>query len=222
MDYMYSGPILIVDLGTQETEEIELEDDLVKNFLGGIGITTNLYEEYQEEDPLIIGTGIFTGSLAPGSALGIITGKSPLTNKISHAPFTLSGGSELKYSGFSFIVLKNKAPKPTYLWLHDGIAEFKDAERIWGKDTWEATDWIRNEHASPNIQCLIIGLAGEKMTNLSQISLNYWGSGDRLGLGKLMGEKNLKAVAFRGMGEFEADNIEGYVEKSAGILKRIK
>jgi len=222
MDYMYSGPILVIDLENLETEEIELEDDLVEHFLGGSGITTNLYEKYLEDDPLIIGTGILTGSLAPGSALGIITGKSPISQKMSHAPFTLTGGSELKYSGFSFVVLKNNASKPTYIWIHDGIAEFKDAEPVWGKDTWETTDWIRNEHASPSIQCLVIGKAGEMMTNLAQVNLNYWGSGDRFGFGKVMGEKNLKAVAFRGLGEFEAESTEEYAEKCSEILTQIK
>ncbi len=222
MDYMYSGPILVVDLESLETEEIELENDLVEHHLGGLGITTYLYEQYIEDNPLILGTGVFTGSLAPGSALGMITGKSPITQKMSHAPFTLTGGSELKCSGFSFIVLKNKASKPIYLWLHDGVAEFKEAGPLWGKDTWEATDWIRKEHASPNVQCLVIGQAGEKMTTLAQISLNYWGSGDRFGFGKVMGEKNLKAVAFRGLGEFEGESAEEYVEKSADILTQIK
>ena len=94
------------------------------------------------------------------------------------------------------------------------VAEFKEAESIWGKDTWQATDWIRKEHASPNIQCLVIGPAGEKLTNLAQISLNYWGSGDRLGFGKVMGEKNVKAVAFRGLGEFEGENLDEYCEGS--------
>jgi len=60
------------------------------------------------------------------------------------------------------------------------------------------------------------------MTNLAQISLNHWGSGDRFGFGKVMGEKNVKAVAFRGLGEFEGENVEEYVEKSAEILARIK
>lgn len=222
MDYMYSGPILIVDLGSQETEAVDLEDEVVESFLGGSGITTFLYDKYRDDGPLVFGTGIFTGSLTPGCALGIITGKSPITQRIGHAPFVVTGGSELKWSGFSFVVIKNKASKPTYLWLHDGVAEFKDASVLWGKDTWEATDWIRNEHASPSIQCLVIGPAGEKVSNLAQISLNYWGSGDCFGFGKLMGEKNLKAVTFRGLGEFEAAAAEEFAEKAAEILSQIK
>jgi len=222
MDYMYSGPILLVDLETLETEELELEDDLINKCLGGSGVTAHLYEQHLKSDPLVLGTGIFTGSLAPGSALGMITGKSPITGNMAHAPIVVAGGSELKYSGFSFIVLKNKASKPIYLWLHDGVAEFKEAAAIWGKDTWGSTDWIRKEHASPNIQCLAIGEAGEKQTTLAQISLNYWGSGDRFGFGKVLGEKNVKAVAFRGLGEFDAESAEEYVDKSAEILDRVK
>ena len=132
------------------------------------------------------------------------------------------GGAELKYSGFSFIVIKGKAAAPTYLWLHDGIGEFQDGASLWGKDTWQTVDWIRKEHASPNIQILLIGEAGEKQSSLAQITLSYWGSGDRFGFGKLMGEKNLKAIAFRGLGEFEGENAEDYVEKSIDLLEKFK
>ncbi len=222
MDYMYSGPVLIVDLESKETEEVDLEMDEIQDTLGGAGITASLYEEHRDGDPIVIGTGIFTGSMAPGSALGILTAKSPITQKICHAPFVVMGGSELKYCGFSFLVIKGKAASPVYLWLHDGIGEFQNAGSLWGKDTWQTTDWIRQNHASPNIQLLVIGQAGEKLSSLAQIGLTYWGSGDGFGFGKLMGAKNLKAIAFRGLGEFEAENGEDFMEKSARLLDQFK
>lgn len=222
MDYMYSGPVLVVDLENQETEEVDLELDDVKDALGGGGIMASLYQQHADGDPLIIGSGIFTGSLAPGSSLGIICGKSPITQKLSYSPFVVTGGSEFKYSGFCFVVLKGKSSAPTYLWLHDGIGEFKDASHLWGKDTWQTTDWIRKEHASPSIQVLSIGAAGEQQSALAQIALTYWGSGDRFGFGKKMGEKNVKAIAFRGLGEFEGSNMDDFMEKSAEILGQYK
>ncbi len=222
MKYMYNGPILVLDLATQRNEERDLEPGLIERALGGAGISSVLYDEYQDEDPFIIGTGILTATLVPGAALGIFTGRSPITQKLGHAPFTLFGGSELKLSGFSFVVLKNKAEKPAYLWLHDGVADIEDGTVLRGQDTWETTDWIRHEHGEPAIQVLSIGRAGEARSSLAQISCNYWGSGDRFGFGRILGEKNVKAIAFRGLGEIEPAIPGEFLKKARALLGRVR
>jgi len=222
MDYMYCGNILVADLASGETEEIELEEDLVREGLGGSGINIKLYRQYEDSNPIIFGTGPLTGSMAPGGNLGIITGKSPVTGKVCHVPFTLFCGAEFKLSGFSFLVLKGKSDKPVYFWLHDGIADIEDGNALWGKDTWETTDAIRGEKGDGLIQVLSIGSAGEQGSNLAQVVTNYWSSGDCFGLGKLMGEKKVKAIAARGMGELEVANPEEFVEKSGVLLGEMK
>lgn len=219
---MYCGNILVADLATGETEEIELEEDLVREGLGGSGINIKLYKKYEDSNPLIFGTGPLTGSMVPGGNLGVITGKSPVTGKVCHAPFTLFCGAEFKLSGFSFLVLKGKSNKPVYFWIHDGIADVEEGGDLWGKDTWATVDKIRAEKGDSLIQVLSIGPAGEKGSNLAQIVANYWSSGDCFGMGKLMGEKNVKAIALRGMGETEVANPEEFVEKSGALLGEMR
>ena len=111
MEYLSTNKIAIVDLANSKVSDQELDEDLVKEKMGGAGITTALYEQYQNEDPIVLGTGLLTGTLAPASALGMITAKSPLTGKVCHAPFTLYAGLELKYSGFDYVVIKGQIPK---------------------------------------------------------------------------------------------------------------
>jgi aldehyde:ferredoxin oxidoreductase len=129
----------------------------------------------------------------------MITAKSPLTGKVCHAPFTLYAGLELKYSGFDYVVIKGKSPKPVYLWMHDGVADISDAKDVWGKDVWTSTDTIREVMGDQLIQVLTIGKAGESESDFAQVCINYWASGDRWGFGKLFGQKKLKGVALRGM-----------------------
>ncbi|PIV22165.1 MAG: hypothetical protein COS40_06110, partial [Deltaproteobacteria bacterium CG03_land_8_20_14_0_80_45_14] len=143
MEYLSTNKIAIVDLATSKVTDQEVDEDLVKERIGGAGITTALYEQYQDEDPIVLGTGLLTGTLAPASALGMITAKSPLTGKVCHAPLTLYAGLELKFSGFDYVVIKGKPPKPVYLWIHDGVADINDAKDVWGKDVWTSTDTIR-------------------------------------------------------------------------------
>ncbi len=101
----YTGNILIADLASGECETEELSQELVEKALGGAAINMELYEQYKDKDPLIIGTGFFTATFFPCSCLAVLTGKSPITGKIGHAPLTWQAGVELKLAGFDFVVI---------------------------------------------------------------------------------------------------------------------
>jgi Aldehyde ferredoxin oxidoreductase, N-terminal domain len=222
MEYLASDKIAVVDLSTRNITEDELDEDLVLDKIGGAGITKHLYDQYASDNPIVLGTGLLTGTLVPGASLGVITAKSPSTGKISHVPLNLDAGIELKYSGFDYIVIKGNADKPVYLWVHDGILDINDADDLWGKDTWDATDYIRNEMGDDLIQVLGIGQAGENGSDLAQIGINYWQSADRLGFGKLCGEKNLKLIAIRGMGLLEISEPEEFIEDCAELIATVR
>ena len=67
----YTGNILIADLASGECETEELSQELVEKALGGAAINMELYEQYKDRDPLILGTGFLRqpfSLLMPGSA----------------------------------------------------------------------------------------------------------------------------------------------------------
>ena len=222
MEYLSTNKIAIIDLATSKITDQEVDEDLVREKIGGVGITTALYEQYQSEDPIVLGTGLLTGTLAPASALGMITAKGPLTDKVCHAPLTLYAGLELKYSGFDYLVIKGSSKKPVYLWVHDGVADLSDAKDVWGKDVWASTDTIRELMGDSLIQVLAIGKAGESESDFAQVCINYWASGDRWGFGKLFGRKKLKLVALRGMSLLEVLDAEGFVKQCKELLSTLK
>ncbi len=222
MDYLSSNKILIVNLESGEITEDELDDELVSHRIGGVGITSSLYETYKDKDPIVLGTGLLTGTLFPGSALGIISAKSAKTGEVAHSPLTLKAGMELKYTGFDYVVVLGKAVKPVFLWLHDGVADIQDASEIWGSDVWKASDHIRRSMGDDLIQTLVVGPAAESGSELAQVCINYWGSGDCWGFGKSFGEKNLKAIALRGMGLLEISEPEDFVDQCFELFEKIK
>jgi len=227
MEYLASDKIVIVDLSTLSITEDELDEDLVLDKIGGAGITRYLYDQHAsahptENGPIVLGSGLLTGTLVPGASSGIITAKSPSTGKISHVPLNLDAGMELKYSGFDYIVVKGKADKPVYLWIHDGILDINNADDLWGKDTWAATDYVRSEMGDDLIQVLGIGQAGENGSDLAQVGINYWQSPDRMGFGKLFGEKNLKLMAIRGMGLLEISEPEDFIDDCAELIAAVR
>ncbi len=222
MEYLSADKVLVIDLATSEIEEEELDESLVEEKIGGVGITRHLYEKYESDDPIVIGTGILTGTTCPASASGQITARSPVTGKLCHCPVIYKAGLEIKFSGYDYIVVKGVSETPVYLWIHDGVADISDASDIWGKDVWESTDSLRRLVGDELLQTMMIGKAGEIGSDYAQVCFNHWSSPDRFGLGKLFGGKNLKGFAFRGMGLLEVADAELYVEKSLDLLKEIK
>ena len=215
----YSGNILIADLASGECETEELSQELVEKALGGAAINMELYEQYRDKDPLIIGTGFFTATFFPCSCLAVLTGKSPITGRIGHAPLTWQVGVELKLSGFDFVVILGKSDKPVRLWLHDGLSDINDSQDVWGKDVWESVDKIREVYGDDMIQTVVIGKAGENKVPIAQVSENYWGSKDSFGFGAAFGAKNFKAIAMRGLGALEV--AEGFYQKCIELKNEI-
>jgi aldehyde:ferredoxin oxidoreductase len=222
MEYLSTEKILIIDLASSAVEEEELEESLVSEKIGGAGITKYLYEKFESDDPIVIGCGLLTGTTYPASASGIITANSPATGKLAHCPITYKVGVEIKFSGFDYIVIKGSAANPSYLWIHDGVADICDAADIWGKDVWQSTEFLRELVGDDLLQTMMIGPAGEKQSDYAQVCYNHWNSPDRFGFGKAFGAKNLKGLAFRGMGLIECADVEDYVSRSLEILKQVK
>lgn len=221
MEYLSADKIAVIDLGSRKVIEDELDEDLVIERIGGIGITSRLYEKYENENPIVIGTGPLTGSLFPASSLGVITARSPRENKVCHAPFCQYAGMELKYAGFDYIVIKGVSETPFYLWLHDGIADIKDASEIIAMTPWEIVDikkGLRGKLGDELIQFLSVGKAADQETNAAQVLVNCWSSGDRWGFGRIFGQKKLKTIAMRGMGLLEIADPASFVEKCTEVI----
>jgi len=222
MEYLSSERILIVDLEAGEVSEDDLDEELVAEKIGGAGITKALYEQHQEGEPIVLGAGPLTGTLYPASSLAVITAGSPVTGHVCHAPVTYHAGIELKYAGYDYVVIKGRSNKPVYLWIHDGVADISNASELWGKDLWETTDALRRTLGDDLIQVLAIGTAGEDGSDIAQVGVNYWSSGDRFAFGKLFGQKNLKGIALRGMGLLEIADPEAFVDAAFELLSNIK
>lgn len=219
---LYSGRVGVVDLEKNETREEYLNEDFVRSHIGGVLANSALYNQYKDRDPIVLGTGPFTATLFPGCALGIVTAKSPYTGNLCHGPFVLYAGSELKLSGFDFLVILGRSVKPVYLWVHDEIVDIQEGSSVWEKDTWETTDFLREKHRNPLVQVLVIGKSGEKQISGSQIVLNYWGTGDRWGFGSVLGEKRIKAIAMRGLGFLEMEDAANFIDSCASLRKLIR
>lgn len=221
LENAYMGKILVVDLNEGTCEEEELSEEMVREHIGGASINLALYKQHVDRSPIVFGTGLLTGTFAPSSCAGVVTGKSPVTGRVCHVPLTWQTAVELKYSGFDFLVVLGESEKPVRLWLHDELAESADAGDVWGKSVWETTDALRFEHGDDYVQLIGIGPAGEKGCRIAQFSEGAWGSRDIFGFGFDMGKRKLKAIAMRGLGSLEvADGFFDACVEAQGAIRK--
>ena len=211
MPYGYIGKVLHVDLTSSKIEVEEPPESFYRAYMGasGMGLHYVLHkmpagvEPLSPENVLVISVGVLTGAPISGLSRVLVNAKSPLTGAIGDSAGGGNWAAELKFAGYDAIVITGKAPKPVYLWIHDGEFELRDASHLWGKVTGEAEATIREELGDQRIHVLQIGPAGEKLARIACIINMCTRACGRTGMGAVMGSKNLKAVAVRGHGRPE-------------------
>jgi len=205
MRYAETGYNLEVDLSRGNIERVETDPKATELYLGGLGTNAKILwdrippevEPFSPDDLLIFGTGLLTGTLAPGANRTIISSISPQTQLMA---FSMMGGfwaPELKFAGYDKVVVRGKSPNLVYLWINNDKVEIRDASHLQGKGAFEAQELIKEELGDGKIQVLSIGLAGENRVYFASIEHGK-SSASRLGIGAVMGDKKLKAVAVRG------------------------
>jgi aldehyde:ferredoxin oxidoreductase len=178
-------------------------------------------DPYSPEAPLIFGVGPLGGTLAPCSGRFSVTFKSPLTGIFGDANCGGHWGPELKMAGYDHIVIAGKARHPVYLWIDNDRIQIRDARPLWGKDTWETDELVREDIGERTAQVAYIGPAGENLVRFAAIICNHARAAARCGPGAVMGSKNLKAIAVRGdRGIQVADKaaLEEAVEEAVGAI----
>jgi aldehyde:ferredoxin oxidoreductase len=203
--------ILCVNL-TERSFGIEtLADEAVEKFLGGKGLATDLLlqknppgiDPLGKDNRLIFAIGPVTGTGVWGSSRYGVYTKSPQTGFYSES---YAGGSVAEFmagTGFDAFVIEGSSDFPVWLEITDYEVFFHPADDLWGLETYESEDrvreWIKQNRAgSPKSGVVVIGPAGENLVRFAVIENNYWRSAGRTGVGAVMGSKKIKAVAFRG------------------------
>jgi aldehyde:ferredoxin oxidoreductase len=202
----YTGKLLRVNIATGATAVEPIPDQVVRDFMGprGFGIKY-LYDELKPgidplgpENKLFLGASILGGTYGQGFAKWGITTKSPTSGGIAKSICGGDFGARLKIAGFDAIIIEDKAERPSYIHIEDGKAEILDATELWGLDTEETQDRLRQKHG-PKTVAACIGPAGEKLAKYAAVICDRR-TAARCGVGAVMGSKNLKAVAVNAVG----------------------
>lgn len=207
MPKVYAGRLLHIDLDEGRWEAQEIGEGDVQRYLLGSGLAAKIF--YQEMEPaldplnpatpLIFMNGLLTGSIAPAACRLSVCGRSPLTGIWNESMVGGYFGAQLRLAGYDGLLFKGCAKRPVYLWLEDDHIEIRDATALWGLDSYETEERVREE-TDPRAQVACIGLAGDNLVPIAGVV--FGGRETRMagrgGMGALMASKNLKAIAVRG------------------------
>jgi len=214
----YTGRILLVDLTTRKVETRPLPDELYKKYLMGSGLGARLLmdlgdpsvDPFHPGNPLVIVPGFFTGTTIPGGTRTSFVSRSPLTGIWGEATVGGTWGAEFRCTGYDGLVVQGAASNPVYLWINDDDVQIRPAERLWGKDTYDATDLLLEE-TDPKAKVAAIGQAGENLVRIAAVMVEgrHARAAGRTGMGAVMGAKKLKAIVVRGTHGVPAYNPSG-------------
>jgi len=229
MRYAETGFNLEIDLTRGNIEKVATDPRDTAMHLGGLGTNAKILwdrvppevDPFSPENLLIFSTGLLCGTPATGCNRTIVATISPQTQLLA---YSMMGGflaPELKYAGYDKVIFRGKSPGLVYLWIHDDKVEIRDAAHLQGMGTLETAERIRAELGEPKAQVAAIGLAGEKRVYYASIEHGR-SSASRGGIGAVMGDKGLKAIAVRGTKDVNIASPERYFELCNEVLKYIQ
>jgi len=223
MSYQH-GEVLRVNLTDKTVKEEEIPEEYIEKFVGcwGLGLRM-LFDEVpmgisptDPENPMIFMTGPLTGvPLVPAATNTTVCTLNANTGYTAGRAHTHGWfGPYLKFAGYDGLILEGKAEEPTYLWIdgEEGNVELRDAGDIWGADTHETEQLVKDEVGVPDASVAAIGPAGENQVFGALIENDENHHAAHSGVGKVMGSKNLKAIAVYGEDDMELADEEAFNE----------
>lgn len=192
----------------------------LEDVLGGFGRSFQILakrritDAYTPENPLILNTGLLTGTSIMTGMRSYFSGYSPLKKSGQGMPGAMwstgSGnfGNKFKWTGLDEVIFENRSEKPVYALLREGASgpevELKPASHLLGLTGHEKIMALSKEY--PDAHVAAIGPAGENWQTVFMGAVvlstdNEINSGEpksrfagRGGMGSLMGYKNLLAI----------------------------
>ncbi|WP_028324510.1 aldehyde ferredoxin oxidoreductase N-terminal domain-containing protein [Desulfatirhabdium butyrativorans] len=229
MRYAETGIYLEIDLSRGNIEKIQSDPRDTELYLGGLGTNAKMIwdrvppevEPFSPENLLIFSAGLLCGTPAIGCNRTIVSTISPQTRLMA---FSMMGGfwaPELKFAGYDKVVLRGQSPSLVYIYIRDDKVEIRDAAHLRGKGAIETAELIRQELKDSKIQVASIGAAGENRVFFASIEQGR-SSASRGGIGAVMGDKGVKAIAVRGTKDIYVARPEEFLKLCQEVMDYIK
>ncbi len=215
---LYKRCTVDLNSGVQSIEEVPCRN--LEDVLGGFGRSfqdlakRKIKNAYCDENPLIVNTGLLTGSSAMTGMRTYFSGYSPIKGSKVGLPAAMwstgSGkfGAKFKWTGLDELIFENRSEQPVYVVISETDTgpqvELKPAEHLLGLSTHDKIMALQTKY--PDAHFASIGQAGEHWQNnfMGAVALSTENQlreredkcrfAGRGGMGSLMGYKNILAL----------------------------
>lgn len=227
----YFGKILHVDMTDGSTRTETIDDEFIETYVGGRGFAIKLLWENLKtkgkidplgpENMLVVAAGPLTGVYLPSSGKNSFASISPATGLFGDSSMGGGFGVELRQAGYDAITVVGKAEKLSYLFIDDDRITVEQCPELKGKGNLETEGRIRERIGDHDVRVASIGIAGENLVRFACVTSDWSRNAGRVGIGAVMGSKNLKAIALRGHQDIPVDNMDKVIEISEQAYKEL-
>ncbi|MCP5106599.1 MAG: aldehyde:ferredoxin oxidoreductase [bacterium] len=210
--------VLYIDL-TKKRFWTKKREDLFHKYVGGAGAAVQLLKEecppgidpYSPENPIVLAVGPLTG-LFPLASKTVAMFKSPLTGNLGESHAGGRSAVSIRLAGYGAIVIKGANTSPGYVSIDENKVYFRDAVTLWGmKNCFTVGSIIRQQETGSGFRSIMrIGRGGENRVAYGAVTTETFRHFGRLGMGAVMGSKNLKAVVVCGNRSIPIENKRNY------------
>ncbi len=214
----YVNKVLRVDLTTGTLLDEPLNEEYACAFVGGSGLAARYAYDLVDGstdplgpgNPLILMTGPLVGTAMPSAGRCSVCALSPLTNIWGESNTGGFIGPELRFAGYDGIIITGRAEGPVWLSIVEGQVKLHDATGLWGCDSYETQERVREMLGEPRARVACVGPAGENQVLMAACMNDHGRAAGRTGMGAVMGAKNLKAIGVRGSAKVPLADPEGF------------
>jgi aldehyde:ferredoxin oxidoreductase len=224
----FFGRALIVDVDDQTATgtPFELDERVLRSYLGGVGLGTWLLhrlappqvDPLAPEAPLAFVFSSLVGTPLTTSAKFAVVAKSPLTGLLTDAlassQFAIAG----KLTGHDALVIRGRATELSVLLIDGDGVRLEPAPELAGLPASEAEAQARQRFGR-GWRTAAIGPAGERQVRYATISHDGRHAG-RGGLGAVLGAKNIKAVLVRSATKVAVADQAGVLAAAKDLRQR--
>lgn len=201
----YNNKVLIIDVSSKSWEWQDLEENVVKDFIGGSGLGAYLLYKHcptsadplSHANPLIFCASPLVGSRLTTTSKFAVVSKSPQTGFIGDSLSSSSIALSIKGVGADAVVITGASKEWVSLVVDKTGVRFNDASNLLGTTT-SVTERSLTDTLGKGYDTACIGPAGENLVRFASISNDGGRQAGRTGNGAVMGSKKVKAISFKG------------------------
>src|SRR5437660_11682971 len=159
----YHGRYLRVDLSTGEAALVPLPEEVLRRFLGGVGLGTYLMhrearagvEPLAPAAPLIFSLSPLVGTPLTTSAKFAVVAQSPLTDRLNDALSSSHFALAAKRAGFDALVVTGACAGPSLQVIDEDRVRVESARDVWGRSP-SKTEALLAERLGPEFHAAVL------------------------------------------------------------------